>query len=291
MDINFELYKVFYYCWSHKSFSVAAKKLFISQSAVSQSIKLLETQLGVTLFFRKSRAIQLTHEGEMLFSYVSQAFNFLKTAELKLQELEGLKTGEIRIGVSDSICKYFVMPFIKKFGLQYPQIAIKVVNRTTPQLLEVLKNGMVDMVISTLPVNSEIYSARPFLTVEDIFVASEKYSALKDRKISLEELHANPLVMLPPDSSTRKSINAFFANHGLACSPEIELESLDLLVEFALIGTGIAYVLKDSAIEHIKNGRLFRIETLEKLPQREIGIVTMKNVLLSKAVKTFISIL
>ncbi|EMS73907.1 LysR family transcriptional regulator [Ruminiclostridium cellobioparum] len=291
MDINFELYKIFYYCCSNKSFSTAAKKLFISQSAVSQSIKQLETQLGVTLFFRKSRAIQLTSEGEMLFSYVSQAFNFLKTAESKLQELEDLKSGEIRIGVSDSICKYFVMPYIKNFGLLYPQIAIKVVNRTTPQLLEVLKNGMVDMVISTLPVNGEIYSAVPFITVDDIFVASEKYSGLKGREISLEELNTNPLVMLPPDSSTRKAIDAFFARHGLACSPEIELESLDLLVEFALIGTGIAYVLKNSAVEHIKSGQLFHIKTMEELPQREVGIVTMKNVMLSKAVKTFIDIL
>ncbi len=291
MDINFELYKIFYYCSENRSFSVAAKKLFISQSAVSQSIKQLETQLGVTLFFRKARSIQLTSEGEMLFSYVSQAFNFLKTGESKLQELEGLKSGEIRIGVSDSICKYFVMPYIKKFGQLYPQIAIKVINRTTPQLLDVLKNGLVDMVISTLPVNVQVYSVVPFIKVEDIFVASEKYSELKNRKVPLKELNNNPLVMLPSDSSTRKAIDTFFAEQGLACTPEIELESLDLLVEFALIGTGVAYVLKNSAIEHIKCGRLFQVETKENLPQREVGIVTMKNVMLSKAVNTFIEIL
>lgn len=291
MDINFELYKIFYYCSENKSFSAAAKKLFISQSAVSQSIKQLETQLGVTLFFRKSRSIQLTTEGEMLFSYVSQAFNFLKTGESKIQELEGLKAGEIKIGVSDSICKYFVMPYIKKFGQLYPKITIKVVNRTTPQLLDVLKNGLVDMVISTLPVNTQVYSMLPFIKVEDIFVASEKFSELKNRKIPLKELSMKPLVMLPPNSSTRKTIDNFFSEHGIVCTPEIELESLDLLVEFALIGTGVAYVLKNSALEHIKNGRLFQVETMEKLPQREIGIVTMKNVMLSKAVNTFIELL
>ncbi len=291
MDINFELYKIFYYCAVNKSFSTAAKRLFITQSAVSQSIKQLEKQLGVTLFFRKARTIQLTSEGELLFSYASQAFNFLKTAESKLQELEDLKSGEIRIGVSDSICKYFVMPYIKKFGDLYPHIAIKVVNRTTPQLLDVLKNGLVDMVISTLPVNTEIFSSSPFIKVSDIFVASQKFSELKNKTIPLKELNEYPLVMLPADSSTRKSIDAFFAKHGLVCSPEIELESLDLLVEFALIGTGIAYVLKDSALENIKNGQLFQIETREELPQREVGIVTMKNVMLSKAVNTFINIL
>ncbi len=291
MDINFELYKIFYYCAQNKSFSTAAKKLFISQSAVSQSIKGLEKQLGVNLFYRKSRSIQLTSEGELLFSYASQAFNFLKTAEGKLQEIEGLRAGEIRIGVSDSICKYFIMPYIKKFGQLYPNVAIKVINRTTPQLLEVLRSGLVDIAISTLPVNQEVFSSVPFIKVNDIFVASKKFSELQNNKIELKNLINYPLVLLQSDSSTRKSIDAFFSSYGLNCSPEIELESLDLLVEFAKIGTGIAYVLRESALDLIKKGDLFEIQLKEVLPIRKIGIVKMKNVLLSKAVNTFIDIL
>lgn len=289
MDINFELYKIFYHCAENKSFSTAARKLFITQSAVSQSVKGLEKQLGVTLFHRKSRSIQLTSEGELLFSYVSQAFNFLKTAEEKLQEFEGLSSGEIRIGVSDSICKYFIMPYIKKFGQMYPNIMVKVINRTTPQLLDVLKSGLIDIAISTLPVNEDVFNVSPFITVEDIFVASNKYKELKGNEISLQELNRYPLVLLQSDSSTRKSVDHFFSSRGLSCSPEIELESLDLLVEFAKIGTGIACVLKESALDSIKAGDLFEVRLKEALPPRSVGIVTMKNVILSKAVKTFIS--
>lgn len=291
MDINFELYKIFYHCAENKSFSAAARKLYISQSAVSQSVKQLENQLGVPLFFRKSRAIQLTSEGEMLFSHVSQAFNFLKAAEAKLQEIEGLHSGEIKIGVSDSICKYFIMPYIEKFSRLYSGVAIKIINRTTPQLLEVLKNGLVDMVISTLPVDKDIFNSTQFIKVNDIFVASEKFSELKNKEISLFELNRYPLLMLQSDSSTRKAVDAFFAEKGLTCSPEIELESLELLIEFAVIGTGIACVLRESALEHINKGQLFEVNIREKLPARDIGIVSMKNVLLSKAVKTFIEIL
>ncbi len=291
MDINFELYKIFYYCAQNKSFSIAARKLFITQSAVSQSIKGLEKQLGVTLFYRKSRNIQLTSEGELLFSYASQAFNFLKAAEDKLQEIEGLRAGEIRIGVSDSICKYFIMPYIKQFGQKYPHVAIKVINRTTPQLLEVLKSGLVDIVISTLPVNQEVFSSVPFINVNDIFVASKKFAQFQNKKVELKTLSEYPLILLHSDSSTRKSIDAFFNRHGLTCSPEIELESLELLVEFAKIGTGIAYVLRESALALIQNGELFEIQLKESLPTREVGIVQMKNVVLSKAVNTFIDIL
>jgi DNA-binding transcriptional LysR family regulator len=291
MDINFELYKTFYYCAQKKSFSTAAQKLFITQSAVSQSIKNLEKQLGVNLFYRKSRNIQLTSEGELLFSYASQAFNFLKAAEGKLQEIEGLRAGEIRIGVSDSICKYFIMPYLEKFGRLYPKVAIKVINRTTPQLLEVLKSGLVDIAISTLPVKKEVFVSTPFISVNDIFVASNKFAQLQNKEIEIQELMKHPLVMLQSNSSTRKSIDAFFSNHKLVCSPEIELESLELLVEFAKIGTGIAYVLKESALDLIKNGELFEIQLKQSLPTREIGIVKMKNVVLSKAVNTFIDIL
>lgn len=291
MDINFELYKIFYYCADSKSFSNAAQKLYITQSAVSQSIKSLEKQLGVTLFYRKARNIQLTSEGELLFSYTQQAFNFLKAAEGKLQEIEGLRAGEIKIGVSDSICKYFIMPYIEKFGKLYPKVAIKVINRTTPQLLEVLKSGLVDIAITTLPVNNKIFTSTPFIRVNDIFVASNKFSHLQNKKIELKELMQYPLVMLPSESSTRKTIDTFFSNHDLVCSPEIELESLELLIEFAKIGTGIAYVLKESALDLIINKQLFEIKLNEPLPSREIGIVKMKNVVLSKAVNTFIDIL
>ncbi len=289
MDINFELYKIFYQCAENKSFSEAARKLYITQSAVSQSVKNLEKQLGVTLFHRKSRNIQLTNEGELLFSYVSQAYNFLKTAEEKLQEFEGLTAGEIRIGVSDSICKYFIMPYIKKFGQMYPNIMVKVINRTTPQLLDVLKSGLIDIAISTLPVNQDMFDAVSFISVQDIFVASDRFKELKEREITLQELNKYPLVLLQSDSSTRKSVDRFFQSYGLTCSPEIELESLDLLVEFAKIGTGVACVLKESALDAIKSGELFQIISKEPLPPRSIGVVTMKNVVLSKAVKTFIS--
>ncbi|PYG88454.1 DNA-binding transcriptional LysR family regulator [Ruminiclostridium sufflavum DSM 19573] len=291
MDINFELYKIFYYCAQNKSFSTAAQKLFITQSAVSQSIKSLEKQLGVNLFYRKSRNMQLTSEGELLFSYASQAFNFLKAAEGKLQEIEGLRAGEIKIGVSDSICKYFIMPYIEKFGKLYPKVAVKIINRTTPQLLEVLKSGLVDIAIATLPVSKEVFISVPFINVNDIFVASDKFAELKNRKTELKELIQYPLIMLQAQSSTRKSVDSLFSDRGLVCSPEIELESLELLVEFAKIGTGIAYVLKESASDLISNGELFEIQLKEPIPTREIGIVQMKNVVLSKAVNTFIDIL
>jgi len=291
MDINFELYKIFYYVAKSKSFSDAAAKLHVSQSAVSQAIKNLEDKTGSQLFYRKTREIKLTYEGEILFKHVEQAYNFIKTAESKLLESQNLENGEIKIGVSDTICKYYLINPIGKFIQMYPKVKIQVFNRTSRQILNILKEGIIDFGIVTLPVHSKGIEVENYISVEDIFVASNKFIELADTPISLTELSSYPLLMLDKNSSTRQNIDSFFQKKQLSLVPEIELESIDLLLEFAKIGLGIAHVLKESAVPFIDKGELFEIKLKEKLPIRKLGIVTMKNMPLSRTSSEFITFL
>lgn len=291
MDINFELYKIFYHAAKSESFSEAGAKLFISQSAVSQAIKNLEDKMGTKLFFRKTRNIHLTHEGEMLYKHVEQAYNFLKAAENKISEMQSLNSGEVRIGVSDTICKYFLVPYLEKFNVKYPRIKIKVINRTSSQIETILKNGQIDFGVVTLPITDKTIESTEFLSVEDIFVASAKYKSLLGKRIKLKELSSYPLLMLQKGSATRRNVDAYLKQKGIEITPEIELESIDLLVEFARIGLGIAHVLKESAVTHIENGDLFEIKTDEKMPERKLGIITMKDVPLSGASSEFVKFL
>ncbi|NLY43249.1 MAG: LysR family transcriptional regulator [Clostridiaceae bacterium] len=291
MDINFELYKIFYYAAKFESFSEAAKKLFITQSAVSQSIKSLEEKMGCKLFFRKSRKVVLTWEGELLYKHVEQAYHFFKSAENKFLEMKNLNSGEIRIGASDTICKYHLIPYLERFNIEYPRIKIQVINRTSSQILDLLKNGTLDLGIATLPIKDKSIMVDAFLTVEDIFVACHKFSFLKNRKVTLEELSSYPLLMLEKKSMTRRNIDSFLREKNIYWVPEIELESNDLLVEFAKIGLGIAHVLKESAAAEIERGELFKIDVMEELPPRKLGICTLKNVPLSRAASTFIDML
>jgi len=291
MDINFELYKIFYHVAKTNSFSKAGKNLFISQSAVSQSIKSLEEKLGTPLFYRKTRSIKLTKDGELLFKHVEQAYNFLKGAENKIAEMQNLKSGEMRIGVGDTICKYFLIPYLSKFYSLYPNVHIRIINRTSAQIIDILKSGFADFGIVTLPVEDKGISYREFIEREDIFVASEKFIELKNRKITPRELSEYPLLLLEKASSTRRNIDEYFLCKGILLQPEIELESIDLLVEFAKIGLGIAHVLKESATEAIEKNQLFEVELTEKPPMRKLGIVTMKDVPLCKAASEFIHML
>ncbi len=287
MDINFELYKIFYHVAKNNSFSDAAAKLHVSQSAVSQAVKNLEAKTGSQLFFRKTREIKLTPEGELLFKHIEQAYNFIKTAENKLLESQNLVNGEIRIGVSDTICKYYLIDKIDKFIKKHPKVKIQVINRTSHQIQSILQEGKIDFGIVTLPVHEKGIAVENFKYVEDIFVASNRFIELKGKEVSLKELSEYPLLMLDRNSSTRRNIDFFAQKKGINLIPEIELESIDLLLEFAKIGLGIAHVLKESASSFIDKNELFKVELKEKLALRKLGIITMKNVPVSRTSAEF----
>ena len=141
MDINYELYKVFYHVASTLSFSEASKQLFISQSAVSQSIKVLEKKLNQTLFIRSTKKVQLTPEGEILLKHVEPAMNLIRQGENQLLDSNSLNGGQLRIGASDTICRYYLVPCLSEFHKRYPNIHIKVTNRTSIECARLLDNG------------------------------------------------------------------------------------------------------------------------------------------------------
>lgn len=292
MDINFESYKVFYYAARALSFSLAAEHLFITQSAVSQSIKNLETKLGVQLFLRKGREIKLTREGEWLYGYVQQAVNLFRSAEAKLGEFTALEAGEIRIGASDTICRYFLLPHLQKFNLLYPKVKIHFINRTSSQIREVLKEGVIDFGVVTLRPGETGSNVTELTEVEDVFVASSRrFAPLQSRIISLEELAGLPILLLERVSTSRQNLDKFLEEHGIKLAPEIELESMDLLVEFAKIGLGVAHVLKESAKEPLDAGELFIVQTKTELPARKLGIITSPELPLSQAAQRFLGLI
>ena len=151
MDINYELYKVFYHVAVSLSFSEASKQLFISQSAVSQSVKVLEKKLGITLFIRSTKRVQLTPEGEILLRYVEPAINLIKRGEAQLMESSTLGGGQLRIGASDTICRYYLVPYLNRFHKEFPNIHIKVINQTSIECAKFLENGQADFIVANYP--------------------------------------------------------------------------------------------------------------------------------------------
>ncbi len=291
MDINYELYKVFYHVAATLSFSEASKQLFISQSAVSQSIKVLEKKLNQTLFIRSTKKVQLTPEGEILLKHIEPAINLIQKGENQLLEANTLNGGQLRIGASDTICRYFLVPYLNRFHKAYPNVHIKVTNQTSIECAHLLANGQVDFIITNYP-NSGLLSSQKFRVINefsDVFVANQEYFPLKGETVNLQKLQTYPILMLDRKSTTSEFLHHMFQKEQLDLVPEIELSSNDLLIDLARIGLGIAFV-PDFCIP--SNDRdLFQVRLTEKLPIRQMVVAYNENIPVSQASRQFMDML
>lgn len=287
MDINYELYKVFYYVATTLSFSEASKQLFISQSAVSQSIKSLEKKLSQSLFIRSTKRVQLTPEGEILLRHIEPAMNLIKRGEAQLTDSTSTG-GQIRIGASDTICRYFLVPYLERFHKEFPNAHITVTNQTSIRCVELLESGQVDIIITNYPNShlSNLYSIKKLKKFQDVFVANHSFSELKDKKVTLQELQQYPILMLDRQSTTSEFLHSLFQQHQLDLVPEIELSSNDLLIDLAKIGLGIAFVPDYCITDKLDD--LFYLKLENELPTRELAIVYNNHVPISKTTLEFL---
>ena len=270
-----------------RSLSQAARILKISQPAVSQAVRQLENGLGCRLFIRTTKGVELTGEGTTLMGYVEQAVGLVDTAETRLASLKDLTCGELRIGASDTLCDYFLMPYLKQFHVQYPEIQLQVTNRTSNETLLLLKSGKVDIAFVNLPIADEQVFIRPCMTVQDVFVAGEKYGELRGRSISWKTLSQLPLILLESASNSRRYLDRVAAENGVQLTPAIELGAHSLLVKFAAIGLGAACVTREFSGDLMAGSDLFELQLAPTIPSREVGLASLQGLPLSFAASRF----
>ncbi len=291
MDINYELYKVFYYVATSLSFSAASKQLFISQSAVSQSIKTLEKKLGQTLFIRSTKKVQLTPAGKVLLKHVEPAMNLIRRGENQLLDSTTLGLGQLHIGASDTICRYFLVPYLKQFHKKFPSVPIKVTNATSLSCVDLLEQGKVDLIVTNFP-NAKLnhsYIQKTVLNFSDVFIANPAYYNLTSQEITLSDLRNYPILMLDRKSTTSEYLHNLFLQHQLELIPEIELSSNDLLIDLAKIGLGIAFIPDYCLTRQTKD--LFVLNTREKLPTRQLVASINPNLPVSASTQEFLKLL
>ncbi len=291
MDINYELYKVFYYVAASLSFSEASKKLFISQSAVSQSIKTLERKLGQPLFIRSTKRVQLTPAGELLLKHIEPAVNLISRGEHQLVDSNTLGLSQLHIGASDTICRYFLVPYLKQFHQLFPDVPIKVTNATSLNCVDLLSQGIVDLIVTNYP-NSRMNSAyiqKKVAAFHDVFIANPAYFDLQQQEISLAELNQYPILMLDKQSTTSEFLHHLFLQYQLELVPQVELSSNDLLIDLARIGLGIAFI-PDYCLSKDASD-LYILKTKEAIPMRQMTAAISSNLPVPPSANEFLKLL
>lgn len=284
MDTNLEYYRFFYYVGKYNSISLAAKELAVSQPAVSQAIRNLERELGSSLFMRTARGVRLTAEGEVLYSYVKRGYETIRLGEKKFLEMQDLESGEICIGASDMTLQFYLLEHLEHFHEAYPKIKVTVMNATTPETLHHLQDGRIDFgVVSTPMEPGKNLHVTPVRSIEDIFVAGRKFSYMQGGRLSYKELEKMPLMCLEGNTSTRRYVEQFLQEQRVHVTPEFELPTSDMLIQFAKRGLGVASVVKDFALEGIASGELFQLVFDHPIPRREFCIVVDDRVPMTAA--------
>ncbi len=293
MNINFELYRVFYTVANTGNITKAAEELMISQPAISKSIKNLEEQLGGQLFIRTKRGVILTDEGKEFYNYISRAMEYIYNAENKFKDLINLNTGTIKIGISSTLTKEFLTPYLEIFHSKYPKIDIQIVTNLSSELVPKLKNGLIDIIILNIvdEVIDKDINIMECRKIQDCFVVNNTYKDLINKELSLKDLNNYPLILQSKGSNTRKFLDNLANTHNVVLKPIMELASYSLVVEFSKIGLGIGYVTKDYIKKEINNKELFVLNIKENIPKRSIGIATSKTHLPSFSAKKLIEII
>ena len=287
MSVKLELYRVFKEVAEAGNITAAAQTLFISQSAVSQSIKQLEAELQTRLFARNSRGVTLTADGRMLYEYVRSAMGLLETGEEKLSQSRDLQMGHLTIGASDTVTSQFLLPYLDEFHKKHPAIHIQIISGRSHKVLGLLRSGKVDIAFASTPSDTSSLRIFPCFDTHAIFVAGAEYPCDFSHVYTLEEIAAFPLILLERKASSRLYLERFFLQNGLRLNPEIELGARSLLVDLAAIGFGVAGVTEEFVRKELESGRLKKLETSFEIPPRSVDMCLLSDVPQSAAAERF----
>jgi len=295
MNINLELYRVFYVVASVGNITRAAQKLMISQPAISKSIKNLEDQLGGKLFLRTKKGVTLTQEGQIFYENIKKAMEYIDVSEHKFTDLINLEGGNIKIGVSNSygVFKYFLKPYLIEFNKLYPKISIQIVEDYTNEIIRKLKDGLFDMAILKFP-----YKERNDIDkikckeIQDCLVVGPSYQELTKKVIPQKDLDNYPILgLIKPSDITGSYFEKVLKDNNLALESSIECNTVYSFMELTKAGLGIGYTIKEHIEDEIKNKELFVLDIEPKIPSRYIGIATKKNTLPSFSTKKLIELI
>ncbi len=293
MEIDFELYRVFCIVAECGNFSKAAEKLYISQPAVTQSIKKLEEALKGRLFFRTAKGVKLTDEGKRFYQYIKASVETMNNAEKKFSQYINLEEGDIKIKTGSALGNVEIYDAIIEFAKKYPKIRVHVSGGYVKDSIEALSRGEVDLVAVNLPIecdksNIQIIKCKE---IEDCFYTSKEfYNNIKDKK-HIKDLIKTELIAPSENSTTGKILDEFCVKNKIEYVPKFVMTSTNARKYFVLKGLGIGFGIKDNIKNELETGELVELKVVSKPLIRNIGIAVQSDEILNSATIKLIEII
>lgn len=273
MEQHLSQYRIFYEVARCGNISRAAKELYISQPAISKAISKLEESLNTRLFIRNSRGVQLTKEGNILYQHISSAFDSINRGERELKRIHDFHIGHLKIGVSNTLCKYVLLPYLKGFVEKYPHINISIESQATSHTLEMLDAHKIDLGLVAEPRNRKGLSFTPVMEICDCFVCTPTYlEHLIQREGGTPDIFkTGNIILLDRSNMSRNHLDSYLTEQQIEVNHLLEVTDMTLLIEFARIGLGISCVVRDFVSDDLKNGTLIEIPLNLPIPKRVVG--------------------
>lgn len=290
MNTDYNLYKIFLYLFEEKSISKTANKLYVSQPAISYSLKELESQLGYTLFYRNSKGIEPTIEAKELYGYISTAFNILRDAEERLKNLNTLKTGCIRIGITSQLGYSCLSNYVNKFHKLFPEIKFEFITKSSLKMLEMLEMRKLDILIDVeLPNSKKDVSKFVLSKLHGCFCYNAKI--LKEINIKKEADLQGHLLILPTDMLvTRQKLDDYMSKKSVKLNALFECDTPELMLGLIRNGIGVGYLFEEDISKESDKRDFSLISFDNKLPTTEIYCLYI-NEFLTTASKKFVEML
>lgn len=286
MNLSYDTYRIFYYAAKYQGFTQAAGILGSNQPNITRAIKNLEAALGCKLFIRSNHGVRLTPEGEKLYTHISLAFEHIRAGEAEVSANQNLQSGVVTVAASEIALHCCLLPVLKEYRAKYPGVRIRVSNYTTPQAIAVLKDGLADFAVITLPSHPPKTLRRYEITeIREVPIAGTAFRELHGKPLTLRELARYPLVGLGPHTATFSFYSQLFSSNGLTFQPDIEAATADQILPMVKSNLGIGFVPELLAHGEIAAGNVFTLDLEPPVPLRQIGLLTQENQPLSVAAR------
>lgn len=272
------------------SFTQTARELFLTQSAVSHSIKALETDVGCRLLDRVGKKVMLTQAGEHLLKHAQAILREMQAAREGIEQLGKWGRGRLRVGATSTICTVLLPPVLREFKESFPQSLIQVEPGDSRELITGLERQKIDLAVALMQTPDDRFDFVPLFTDELVFLASPLHPWAQAGSVPREDVARQSLIIYRKSSHTFRVVDDYFRKEDITLNTVIELGSMEAIKEMVKLGLGVSIVAPWVAQEEIRGGSLVALPIGRRKLKREWGILHWRGRRLTLAEETFIGL-